>query len=123
VFVGDTLGELLIFYAASDVAFVGGSLVPTGGHNVLEPAALGLPVVTGSHMFNFAEISKAMHEAGASQQVENAEQLATVVIDLLSNPETCQTMGEHGKKLVAKNRGSLERLLRLVRPVIEDRQK
>jgi 3-deoxy-D-manno-octulosonic-acid transferase len=123
VFVGDTLGELLVFYAASDVAFVGGSLVSTGGHNVLEPAALGLPVVTGPHMFNFAEISKAMLEAGALQQVENTEQLAAAVSDLITHPETRQAMGEHGKKLVAENRGSLDRLLELVHPYIEDDQK
>ena len=123
VFVGDTLGEMLLFFAAADVAFVGGSLVPTGGHNVLEPAALGLPVLTGSHMFNFAEISKAMCEAGALQQVENGEQLAAAVVDLLLHPETRQTMGEQGKKLVAENRGSLERLLGLVKPYLENNRK
>ena len=118
VFVVDTLGELLVFYAASEVAFVGGSLVSTGGHNVLEPAALGLPVVTGLHMFNFAEISKAMREAGALQQVDDVDQLAAAVIDLLTHPETRQAMGKQGKKLVAENRGSLEKLLELVKPYI-----
>ncbi len=120
VFVGDAMGELLIFYAASDVAFVGGSLVPTGGHNILEPAALGLPVLTGPHVFNFEEISKAMLKAGALQQVENSEQLAVVVSDLLARSETRQAMGEHGKKLVTENRGSLEKLLKLVQPYIEN---
>lgn len=115
VFVGDTLGDLLIFYAASDVAFVGGSLVQTGGHNVLEPAALGLPVITGPNTFNFAEISKAMREAGALQQVEDSEQLAAAVVDLLTHPETRQAMGEKGKKMVAENRGSLGRLIELVK--------
>ncbi len=123
VFVGDTLGELLVFYAASDVAFVGGSLVTTGGHNVLEPAALGLPIITGPHMFNFAAISKAMCEAGALQQIENGEQLAAAVIDLLTHPETRHAMGEHGKKLVAENRGSLERLLDMLKPYIENNRK
>ena len=119
VFVGDTLGELLVFYAASDVAFVGGSLVPTGGHNVLEPAALGLPVIIGPYMFNFAAISKAMREAGALQQVEKDEQLAAAVIDLLTYPETRYAMGEQGKNLVVENRGSLEKLLGLVKPYID----
>ena len=73
-------------------------------------------------MFNFAGISKSMREAEALQQVENVEQLATAVIDLLSHPETRQTMGEQGKKLVEENRGSLERLLGLVRPYIEKSQ-
>jgi len=116
VFVGDTLGELLVFYAASDVAFVGGSLVQTGGHNVLEPAALGLPVITGPHTFNFAEINQAMLEAGALMQVEDSEKLADAVIDLIAHPETRQIIGEKGKILVIKNRGSLERLLELVQP-------
>ena len=123
VFVGDSLGELLIFYAASDVAFVGGSLVKTGGHNVLEPAAIGLPVVTGPHMFNFAEISSTMHEAGALLKVENVDQLASAIIDLLSNSEKRQTIGKQGKDLVSEKRGSLDRLIRLVQPYIENNRK
>ena len=123
VYVGNSLGELLIFYAASDVAFVGGSLVSTGGHNVLEPAALGLPVVAGPHMFNFSEISKAMIEAGALQQVENSEQLAAAVSDLITHPETCQAMGEHGKKLVGENRGALANLLELIQPFVDKNRK
>ena len=116
VLVGDTLGELMMFYAASDVAFVGGSLVPTGGHNVLEPAAVGLPVITGPYTFNFAEISNTMLEAGVLQQVENVEQLSSVVIDLLTHPEKRKTTGKQGQKLVAENRGSLGRLLELIKP-------
>ena len=123
VFVGDSLGELLVFYAAADVTFVGGSLVQTGGHNILEPAAIGLPVVTGLHVFNFAEISKAMCETGALLQVENTEQLATVVIDLLTHSEKCQTMGKEGKELVLKKRGSLDCLIKLVQPYIENNRK
>lgn len=119
VFVGDSLGELLVFYAAADVAFVGGSLVPTGGHNIMEPAALGLPIITGLHMFNFAEISKAMHEAGALQQVENNDQLATAIIDILTHPEKRHSMGDQGKYIVEKNRGSLETLVGMVKPYIE----
>ncbi|HYQ72215.1 MAG TPA: lipid IV(A) 3-deoxy-D-manno-octulosonic acid transferase, partial [Gammaproteobacteria bacterium] len=69
VFVGDSMGELLLFLAAADVAFVGGSLVPHGGHNLLEPAALGLPVVTGPHVFNFTEICKLLLQAGACEKV------------------------------------------------------
>ena len=118
VYVGNSLGELLIFYAASDVAFGGGSLVWAGGHNVLEPAALGLPVVAGPHMFNFSEISKAMIEAGALQQVENSEQHSYAVVDLLTHSETRFSMGAQGRKLVEENRGSLEKLLKLVKPYI-----
>ncbi len=118
VFVGDSLGELLLFYAAADVAFVGGSLVSTGGHNVLEPAALGLPAITGPYMFNFAEISEVMREVGALQQVENSVQLADAVVDILTHSEKRLAMGEQGKKMVAEKRGSLDRLLELVKPYL-----
>ena len=68
VFIGDSMGELPLFYAASDVAFVGGSLVPHGGHNLLEPAALGIPVVTGPHVFNFTEICNLLQAAAACRR-------------------------------------------------------
>jgi 3-deoxy-D-manno-octulosonic-acid transferase len=70
VFVGDSMGELPLFYAASDVAFVGGSLVHHGGHNLLEPAALGIPVITGPNVFNFVEICELLLQAGACEKVE-----------------------------------------------------
>ena len=70
VFIGDTMGELPLFYAAADVAFVGGTLVERGGHNMLEPAALGLPVLFGPHVFNFAEISRRLLEAGGARTVK-----------------------------------------------------
>lgn len=119
VFVGDTLGELLQFYAAADVAYVGGSLVPTGGHNILEPAALCKPVITGKHMFNFSEISETMLEDGALRMVNDAEQLAATVVDLLNHPEERQQMAMLGLEHVEKNRGSLDRLLKLVTPYLE----
>ena len=118
VFVGDTLGELLQFYAAADVAFVGGSLVPTGGHNILEPAALNKPVVTGPYMFNFSEIAETMRDAGAIRQVENIDQLANTVIELLTNADERQRMGTRGYEHVENNRGSLKRLLDKVIPYI-----
>ena len=77
------MGELLALYAAADVAFVGGSLVPTGGHNPLEPAALGLPMITGPHLHNFARIAGLLEEAGALTTVADAEGLASRVVALL----------------------------------------
>ena len=94
VFLGDTLGELPLFYAAADVAFVGGSLVPVGGHNMLEPAALGVPVLTGPARFNFSDISEALLAAGAAREVEDAEALAAAVIHWLSDVEDRQRVGE-----------------------------
>lgn len=114
VFIGDTLGELLLFYAAADAAFVGGSLVPVGGHNMLEPAALGVPVIFGPYLFNFTDISRGLLGAGAARRIENSEQLAAVVAELLGDAALRAEMGEAGRKLVADNRGALERLLELL---------
>jgi len=114
IFLGDTMGELMLFYAAADLAFVGGSLVPTGGHNLLEPASLGLPVLTGPHMFNFAEIHRLLQQADASIEVSNPKQLAQQVINLLNNPQRLKQMGENGLRLVQQNRGALDRVLALL---------
>jgi 3-deoxy-D-manno-octulosonic-acid transferase len=111
VFLGDTMGELLLFYAAADLAFVGGSLVDTGGHNVLEPALLSLPVLFGPHMFNFTEASQRLLEAEAAWQVTNAAALATAVDRLLADPELRRTIGQRGRAVVERHRGALAALL------------
>ncbi|MEW6444671.1 MAG: 3-deoxy-D-manno-octulosonic acid transferase [Pseudomonadota bacterium] len=111
VFMIDTLGELMDFYAASDVAFVGGSLVAHGGHNPLEPAALGLPVLTGPHVFNFTEIYDAMLPTGAARKVANAEALAATLAELLGDAGCRQTMGATGRAWMATHRGALGRLI------------
>ncbi len=114
IFLGDSMGELMLFFAAADVAFVGGSLVPTGGHNLLEPAALGKPVLTGPHMFNFTEIHRQLLEVGASREVADPAALAEVVIELLDDEARRQRMGEHGRRLVERNRGALGRVMDLI---------
>lgn len=114
VFVGDSMGELMLFYAASDVAFIGGSLVATGGHNMLEPAALGIPVITGPHTFNFAEISRMLLNAGAARQVDGATQLAEVVTAYLKDNDLRHAAGEKGRHLVEQNRGALMKLVDIV---------
>ncbi len=111
VLLGDTMGELLFLYALADIAFVGGSLVPTGGHNPLEPAALGLPVITGAHVFNFLEISAMLRDAGALQQVDDAEGLAAAVRRLIELPQDGRRMGEAGRAVMQANQGALQRLL------------
>lgn len=118
VFLGDTMGELALFMAASDVVFVGGSLVPVGGHNILEPAALGVPILFGPHMFNFALISRMMLEAGAAIQVENRDQLAAIVGDWFGDASRRARIGEAGRRLVEENRGAVDRLLDLVEECI-----
>jgi len=119
VFLVDTLGELRLFYAASDIAFVGGSLVPVGGHNVLEPALAGVPVLFGPHMFNFAEAGHRLEEAGGALRVENAGLLTERINELLSNPQQRQQMGECGKRFVEEGRGALERVVDSLARLIE----
>lgn len=111
VYLGDTMGELLLLAAASDAAFVGGSLVPSGGHNVLEPAALGVPVAWGPHMFNFAAAERLLAEAGAGRCADGADALAQTVGDWLADPALRARCGAAGAAAVAANRGALARLL------------
>lgn len=120
VFLADTMGELPLFYAASDVAFVGGTLVPVGGHNLLEPANLGVPVVTGPHLFNTQEIADMFARIGASTLVNDASELAAAVTNLLANPAVAKATGEKGRTIVAENRGALGQLLVLLKPLLID---
>jgi 3-deoxy-D-manno-octulosonic-acid transferase len=111
VLLGDTMGELLFLYALADSAFVGGSLVANGGHNLLEPAALAKPVLSGPHLFNFLEIAALLREAGALQEVDDARVLAAAVQRLFELPRDAQTMAEAGLKVMRANQGALKRLL------------
>jgi 3-deoxy-D-manno-octulosonic-acid transferase len=120
VFLGNTLGELPVFYAASDIAFVGGSLVPVGGHNLLEPAVLGLPVITGPHTFNAEDIALLFNENGAAITVQDERELGEQLLSLFADPENCAKRGEQGRKTVEENRGALGRLLALVEPLVEN---
>jgi 3-deoxy-D-manno-octulosonic-acid transferase len=113
------MGELMMFYAAADVAFVAGSLAPIGGHNVLEPASLGRPVLTGPHNFNGEEMAQMLMDAGAALIVSDAEQLAHAVMGLFADANLCAVMGAAGKAALDANRGALERLMTLVDPLLE----
>lgn len=118
VFLGDTMGELTLFYAASDVAFVGGSLVPIGGHNLLEPAALGLPLVSGPHVFNAQEIANMFVETGACRLVDDEEQLTGAIEQSLFDRENARDRGEAGRRILEQNRGALQRLLAMIKPLL-----
>ncbi len=118
VFLVDTMGEASLFYAASDIAFVGGSLVPVGGHNLLEPAAQGLPIITGPHVFNAQEIADEFVELGACRVVANGTELATAVVSLIDNPVAAHEMGKNALSALERNRGSLGRLLKLLEPLL-----
>ena len=114
----DTVGELAALYASADAAFVGGSLVPIGGHNLLEPAALGLPVLTGPHTSNGRDIAALMLEQGAALQVAESQELAAALARLLADPAERQRMGAIGRRIVESNRGSVARLLALIEPML-----
>lgn len=111
ILLGDTMGELMLFYGACDIAFVGGSLVPNGGHNMIEPAAWGMPIISGPHLFNFSEVSKLLISADAMLVCESANQLAEQTLNLLQNPKRCQSMGKAAKQIAEENRGALNKLL------------
>jgi 3-deoxy-D-manno-octulosonic-acid transferase len=114
----DSVGELIEFYAAADVAFVGGSLVPVGGHNLLEPAALGVPVLTGPHNFNGADVARVLINGGAAEIVQDALELGERVTVLLSDPAQRAHIGSKGRAAVAGSRGALSRLLALIEPLL-----
>lgn len=116
----DTLGELLYFYAAADVAFVGGSLAPIGGHNLLEPAALGLPVLTGPNNSNGEDIARLLLECGAAEIVRDGAALGSRVAELLSDRESRVEMGNRGRAAVDRNRGALDKLLALIESLLNE---
>ena len=111
VLLGDSMGELLFLYALADSAFVGGSLVPNGGHNLLEPAALGKPVLSGPELFNFLEIAAQLRHAGALVEVQDAASLAAAVQRLWQQPAESARMREAGLEVMRRNQGALQRLL------------
>ena len=114
IYLGDTMGELPLLYAAGDVAFVGGTLVPIGGHNLLEPAAVGLPVIMGTHVFECAEICRRLLKAQAALQINEAGQLPNAVKMYLSDMTLARQTGENGRLFVEQNRGALECLLSVI---------
>lgn len=118
VFLGDTMGELPMFYAASDVAFVGGTLVPIGGHNLLEPASLGLPIVTGPYLFNTQDIADMFTDVGAFIQVQDAAGLASAIGKLFRDSEEAENMASKGRTILVENKGALQRLIKLMEPLI-----
>lgn len=113
-FIGDTLGELLLFYAASDVAFVGGSLAAVGGHNMLEPAALGKPVLAGPHLFNFQEIAETLASASALVRVDGAPSLGAAVIQLFTHPARAAELGRNAAEVFAREGGAVARVIEVI---------
>jgi 3-deoxy-D-manno-octulosonic-acid transferase len=115
----DTLGELLYFYAAADVAFVGGSLALIGGHNLLEPAALGLPVLTGPNNSNGEDVAHLLLDCSAAEIVRNGAELGSRVAELLADQALRAEMGSRGRAAVDRNRGALEKLMALIASLLD----
>lgn len=118
VYLGDTMGELPLLYATSDVAFVGGSFSGTGGHNMLEPASLGLPVVTGPSLYNFQSVSDALVAAGAQRVAGDDRELAETVGHWLNDGDARRSAGQAGRDFVQRNRGALARSLAAIDKVL-----
>ncbi|WP_343222156.1 lipid IV(A) 3-deoxy-D-manno-octulosonic acid transferase [Methylomonas paludis] len=114
VYIADSIGELKMLYAAADAAFVGGSLVPVGGHNVLEPAAVGTPILFGPHMFNFQDIAEQMLAANAAQQCQDPAALALALLKLYQEPGYRQTLVSNAQTFVRQNQGATTRLTELL---------
>ncbi len=114
VLLGDSMGEMFGYFGAADVAFVGGSLVPTGGQNLIEACAIGTPVLIGPHTFNFADATDEAVRAGAALRVADAAGLARAVAHLLADPAARAAMGEAGTAFATQHRGATERALSLL---------
>jgi len=114
VFLGDSMGEMMAYYSLAKIAFVGGSLVDTGCQNVLEPAAIGLPVIIGPSQFNFASICDQLEKAGGLQTVKDQEGLARAWLDLLEDPTAAKDMGRRGAQLVSENQLALPKLMEII---------
>ncbi len=118
VYLGDTMGEMLLMYAAADVALVAGSLIPRGGHNILEPAALAKPILSGPHVFNFAEICGLFTAQQALVTVTDADGLATQLMYLCQHAEERTALGLRARAVMDANRGSLTKQLAIIKKMI-----
>lgn len=117
----DVMGLMMRYYAASDVAFVAGSLVPVGGHNVLEPASLARPVLVGPYTFNFEEITRSLIDAGGARRVAAPRELGPAVLDLLRDAPLCHRMGINARMVFARESGAVRRTMMLIERMLARR--
>ncbi len=120
IVLGDTMGELLAFYGACDIAFVGGSLVPVGGHNLVEPAAWGKAIISGHHLHNFSEISSLLIQRQALSICHDGNELSACAHELLEQPEKRIAMGKQAQIVALENRGALQKLLALIDSILKN---
>ncbi|OAN17002.1 3-deoxy-D-manno-octulosonic acid transferase [Photobacterium jeanii] len=119
VVLGDTMGELMTLFGVADVAFIGGSLIERGGHNPLEPAAYGLPLIMGPHTFNFSSICQMLTDADALKTVTNSQTLATTINRYLQSPQQAKAQGGNALQVLKLNQGSLAKHLELIAQLLE----
>ncbi|MDF1654109.1 MAG: lipid IV(A) 3-deoxy-D-manno-octulosonic acid transferase [Coxiellaceae bacterium] len=119
IFLGDTLGEMKLFLSASDMAFVAGSIGTTGGHNLIEPAILGIPVMTGHVLHNFIAVRDMLKQADAVLISHNHEERVAQCKQLLDDAELCHQMGQRGQQVILSNQGALERHLQQIDSLIK----
>ncbi|MEG0880725.1 MAG: 3-deoxy-D-manno-octulosonic acid transferase, partial [Janthinobacterium sp.] len=118
VLLGDSMGEMFAYYAACDCAFVGGSLLPLGGQNLIEPAALGKPVLIGPHTFNFALVTEQAIAAGGAALVSDADALMAQAAVLLQDPARLSSMGERALAFASQHRGATPRTIAAIKPLL-----
>jgi len=121
IYLGDTMGEMAFYYAASDVALIGGSFMPLGGQNLIEALAAGTPVVVGPSMYNFAEATRLALEAGAAVQADGPAGAVRQALELLADERRRAAMAQAGRALCAAHRGATDRQLAVCRRLIEGR--
>ncbi len=119
ILLGDSMGEMMLFYACADIVFMGGTLVATGGHNILEPAALGRAIVYGPHMFNFTAINELFLHYDAACQVNDEVALEQTLEALLADNKLAEAMADRAKDLMAQNAGALDKILTLLQPLLK----
>jgi 3-deoxy-D-manno-octulosonic-acid transferase len=114
VLLGDSMGEMFAYYSACDLAFIGGSLQPLGGQNLIEPAALGTPVIVGEHTFNFAQATEDCLHQGGAVRIHNSDGLMHQAAILLADSQSRSAMGAHAQTFANTHRGATERTLALL---------
>jgi 3-deoxy-D-manno-octulosonic-acid transferase len=118
VYIADTMGELKLLYGAADVSFVGGSMVPVGGHNTLEPAVMGVPVVFGPHMINFKEIANNMLATGAAIQCHSKEEIINTMVQVHADGEYRASLVSNANAFVGKNQGATEKTIEIIQGLL-----
>lgn len=118
VVLGDSMGELFAYYAAADVAYIGGSLLPFGGQNLIEACAVGTPVLIGQHTYNFADASRLAVECGAAWRVQDADELFATALTLLNNPATLAEQSQRARHFVTRHQGASQRAMTVIESVL-----